>query len=214
MENNKALPEKITEKLKGGGKFRKDQCLIIILAGVLLCVVAIPVKQKDSKSDLSNIINDTIDNHIPAEVTDIYPETTDAVASYAGYWENKLEDALKDVDGVGEVKVLINLKESEQKIVEKDGPEEYSETAEADSAGGSRTIGETRLEKSTIYTVDGRGQNVPYVVMTIAPTVEGVVVIAQGAGQQRVQENIIEAIQVLFDIDANKIKIVKMKNNQ
>ncbi len=50
--------------------------------------------------------------------------------------------------------------------------------------------------------------------MTIAPDVEGVVVIAQGGGTLSVQENIIEAIQVLFDIDANKIKIVKMKNNQ
>ena len=50
--------------------------------------------------------------------------------------------------------------------------------------------------------------------MTIPPAVEGVVVIAQGAQKQSVQENIIEAIQVLFDIDANKIKIVKMKNNQ
>lgn len=214
MENSKALPEKLTEKLAGGKKLRKDQCLIIILAGILLCVIALPVKQKDSKSDLSNIISDTIDNHIDVNVADVYPETADPASAYAGYWEDKLEDALKDVDGVGKVKVLINLKESEQKIVEKDGPEQYSETAETDAAGGSRTIGESRVEKSTIYTVDGRGQNIPYVVMTIAPTVEGVVVIAQGAGQQSVQENIIEAIQVLFDIDANKIKIVKMKNNQ
>ncbi len=70
------------------------------------------------------------------------------------------------------------------------------------------------MEKSTVYTVDDRGQDIPYVVMTIAPDVEGVVVIAQGGGTLSVQENIIEAIQVLFDIDANKIKIVKMKNNQ
>lgn len=214
MENSRALPEKLTEKLTGHKKLRKDQCLIIILAGVLLCVIALPVKQKESKSDLSNMINDTIDNHILTDSESTYPETTGTVSSYAGYWEDKLEDALKDVDGVGKVKVLINLKESEQRIVEKDGTEEYAETAEADAAGGSRTIGETRVEKSTIYTADDRGQNVPYVVMTIAPTVEGVVVIAQGAGQQSVQENIIEAIQVLFDIDANKIKIVKMKNNQ
>lgn len=50
--------------------------------------------------------------------------------------------------------------------------------------------------------------------MTIEPVVEGVVVIAQGADRGNVRENIIEAIQVLFDIDPNKIKIVKMKNNQ
>ena len=213
MENSKILLEKLTEKLTGGKKLRKDQCLIIILVGVLLCVIALPVRQKDSKSNISNIIDDTIDNHISTDMGNAYPETADEASSYAGYWEDKLEDALKDVDGVGKVKVLINLKESEQKVVEKDGPEEYSETAETDAAGGNRTIGETRVEKNTIYTTDDRGQNVPYVVMTIAPTVEGVVVIAQGAGQQSVQENIIESIQVLFDIDANKIKIVKMKNN-
>ncbi len=214
MDNNKILPEKLTEKLAGGKKLRKDQCLIIILAGVLLCVIALPVKQKDSKSNISNIIDDTIDNHIVADMIDVNSGVTDTTSAYAGYWEDKLEDALKDVDGVGRVKVLINLKESEQKIVEKDGPEEYSETAEEDAAGGKRTISESRVDKATIYTADDRGQNVPYVVMTIAPTVEGVVVIAQGAGVQSVQENIIEAIQVLFDIDANKIKIVKMKNNQ
>ncbi|MDE6845370.1 MAG: hypothetical protein K2J99_06340 [Lachnospiraceae bacterium] len=103
MENSKALPEKLTEKLTGGKKLRKDQCLIIILAGVLLCVIALPVKQKESESNLSNIINDTIDNHIPADVADAYPETAGTVSSYAGYWEDKLEDALKDVEGVGKV---------------------------------------------------------------------------------------------------------------
>ena len=51
-------------------------------------------------------------------------------------------------------------------------------------------------------------------VMTIPPSVEGVVVIAQMADQVNIRQNIIEAIQVLFDIDANKIKIVKMKKNQ
>ena len=211
MRESKILPVNLTEKLTNGKKLRKDQCLIIILVGVLLCVIALPVQQKESKSNISNIIDDTINNHIPEDMDDTHTEMTDTASFYTEYWENKLEDALKDVDGVGKVKVLINLKESEQKIVEKDGTEEYSDTTEEDASGGSRTIGESRVEKNTIYTVDDRGQDVPYVVMTIAPTVEGVVVIAQGSGQQGVQENIIEAIQVLFDIDANKIKIVKMK---
>ena len=199
--------KKMIEKLTGGKKLQKDQCLIIILVGVLLCVIAIPVEKKDSKSDLSNIIDDTIDNHNDSEMTD-------NDSDYAGYWEQKLEEALRYVEGVGKVRVLITLQNSEHKIVEKDGPEEYSSTNETDSAGGSRILGENRIDKSTIYTSDGQGGNVPYVVMTIEPVVEGVVVIAQGADQISVQENIIEAIQVLFNIDANKIRIVKMKNNQ
>ena len=206
--------KKLIEKLTGGKKLEKDQCLIIILAGVLLCVIAFPMRQDDSKSNISNIISDKIDDHTDTGGDIVYDDTSDEVGDYAEYWEERLEDALRYVDGVGQVRVLINLKESEHKIVEKDGPEEYTDTEETDAAGGSRTIRESRLEKSTVYTVDERGQNIPYVIKTIQPPVEGVVVIAQGAQNSRVEENIIEAIQVLFDIDANKIKIVKMKNNQ
>ncbi len=212
-ESDKTLSEKMAEKMTGGKKLRKDQCLIIVLVGILLCVIALPVGQKESKSDISNMINDTIDNHITTDAGEDNSGVPNTASSYTEYWENKLEDALREVEGVGKVKVLINLSQSEQMVVEKDGPEVYSETTEADAAG-SRTVGETRVEKSTVYTVDDRGQDIPYVVMTIAPDVEGVVVIAQGGGTLSVQENIIEAIQVLFDIDANKIKIVKMKNNQ
>ena len=74
-------------------------------------------------------------------------------------------------------------------------------------------MGESRIERTTIYTIDERGNSVPYVIKTIPPMVEGVVVIAQGADQIMVRQNIIEAIQVLFDIDMNKITVVKMKNN-
>ena len=206
--------KKLLDRLTNGTKLEKDQCLIIILVGILLCVIALPTRKNDSESDISYITNDTIDNNTTAGDGDEYQENTDTSAAYAGYWEERLEDALRYVDGVGKVRVLITMKESEHKIVGKDGPEEFSNTDETDAAGGSRTIEESRIEKSTIYTVDENGRNVPYVIKTISPTVEGVVVIAQGTDMQGVQDNIIEAIQVLFDIDANKIKIVKMKNNQ
>lgn len=206
--------KKVIEKLTGAARMGKDQWLIVILTGVLLCVIALPVGEKDSKSRILDMEGDTIENHITVEKESGAYYMAENQNAYAEYWEDCLEDALKYVEGVGKVKVLITLKESEQKIVEKDGPEEHSETVETDAAGGSRTTGENKTEKNTVYTVDDRGQSVPYVVRTISPVVEGVVVIAQGAGRQNVQENIIEAIQVLFGIDANKIKIVKMKNKQ
>ncbi len=53
----------------------------------------------------------------------------------------------------------------------------------------------------------------PLVVRTVAPDVEGVLVIAQGADRQQVRRDIIEAIQVLFDVDMNRISIIKMKTN-
>ncbi len=109
------------------------------------------------------------------------------------------------------MEVLITLKESEERVLEKDIPEQVSETSETDAEGGSRIISESRLEEATVYTVNAAGQNVPYVRKVIQPVVEGVVVIAQGGDSEIVKQNIIETIQVLFGIEANKIRVVKMK---
>ncbi len=207
--------KKFPKSLFDGKKLDKDQCLIIILAGILLCVIVWPVKSSESKSNLSNIIDGTMnirkEDDQEADVKNLMGNVSDS--DYVSYWEDKLEDSLSYVEGAGKVKVLITLKESEEKIVEKDGPEEFSDTVENDAAGGNRTTGESRVERTTIYTIDEKGNSVPYVVKTIPPMVEGVVVIAQGADQLVVRQNIIEAIQVLFDIDMNKITVVKMKNN-
>ena len=106
--------KKLLDRMTGKKKLQKDQCLIIILAGILLCIIAVPVKQDDSKSNISNIINDTIDNHSMEDGAEAYAEMTEeAVSDYAGYWEQRLEDVLRYVDGAGNVKVLITLKESE-----------------------------------------------------------------------------------------------------
>lgn len=206
--------KKLLHKLADGKKLDKSQCLIVVLAGVLLCLAAFPSRQNDSKSNISNITSGKIDDHSTEEGVSDTAAGTFTDAGYEEYWEKRLEDVLRYADGVGQVRVLITLRESEQKIVEKDGPEDFSDTQETDASGGSRTIGESRMEKSTIYTTDERGQSVPYVVKTLPPVVEGVVVVAQGAQDQSVREDIIDAIQVLFDIDANNIKIVKMKNNK
>lgn len=211
MEDGK----KLFGNLLKGRKPRKDQCLIMILTGILLCVIVWPVKPAEPKSDISDIIDDTIelrkDNLQGQNAEFITESSTDS--AYVSYWEDKLENTLSYVEGAGEVRVLITLKESEEKIVEKDGPEKLTDTAENDSAGGNRTVTESQTEKTTVYTIDESGNSVPYVVKTIPPMVEGVVVVAQGADQITVRQNIIEVIQVLFDIDMNKITVVKMKNN-
>ncbi len=203
----------LLKKLTGGKKLEKEQCVILVLAGILLCIVALPSHAGGTKSNVSNTISDTVgETEAVGSAVDLPQD--DMSGGYAAYWESRLEEALGCVDGAGSVRVLITLRESAYRIVEKDGPEEYSDTREQDAAGGSREAGESRLEKSTVYTTDADGRSVPYVVKTAAPTVEGVVVIAQGAKESRVRNDIIAAIQVLFDIDANKITIVKMKNNQ
>lgn len=203
---------KAVNKITNVTKLRKDQLMIMVLAGILLCVIALPVKKNNSSSRVqSNIADSSTDTMEKMQVVQERQEQYDF--SYTDYWEQKLEQALAGIEGAGSVKVLITLKESEEKILEKDVPEEMSETVEADAEGGSRTITERKTEEATVYTVNEAGQNVPYVSKVIQPVVEGVVVIAQGGDSEIVKQNIIETIQVLFALDANKIRVVKGKTN-
>lgn len=197
--------KKLAERICGGKKLRKDQCLILILAGVLLCVVSLPVEKEKTKSDLL----DASETIIKSEHT--FGEEEDA--DYVEYWEKRLEESLRCVEGAGRVRVLIYTGESEEMILAREGAEENSDTTETDASGGNSHIQESRQDKTVVCTVDERGQNVPLVIKTIAPSVEGVVVIAQGADRAQVRRDIIEAIQVLFDVDMNRISIIKMKTN-
>lgn len=198
--------KKLAERICGGKKLRKDQCLILILAGVLLCVVSLPVEKEKTKSDLLDASETIIKNEHTFE--------EEASADYVEYWEKKLEESLRCVEGAGKVRVLIYTGESEEMILAREGAEENSDTMETDASGGNRHIQESRQDKTVVCTVDERGQDVPLVIKTIAPSVEGVVVIAQGADRAQVRRDIIEAIQVLFDVDMNRISIIKMKTNK
>lgn len=216
MERIKKLMNKITD----GTKMRKDQLLIMILCGILLCIIALPIGGTDSrsdflgkKSDKSDDNYDTVENNNQETSVKAAGASADYDLSYISYWEEKLKQTLSCIDGVGEVEVLITLKESEERVPEKDIPEEIKETVETDAEGGSRTITERSLKESTVYTVNEAGQDVPYVSKIIQPVVEGVVVIAQGGDSDTVKLNIIETIKVLFAIDVNKIRVVKMKTN-
>ncbi|MDE6063180.1 MAG: stage III sporulation protein AG, partial [Lachnospiraceae bacterium] len=98
---------------------------------------------------------------------------------------------------------------SSEKIVEKDAPVSRTDTAEADSGGGTRTVNSVETGESTVYANEG-SYSEPYVIKTISPQVEGVVVLAEGAGSGSVSKNIVDVIQVLFGIDAHQVKVIKL----
>lgn len=199
-------------------KFTKNNFLIIILVGILLLVIAWPVKddsdnsdkgmnsaiksgQLDSKRDIINIQSDYIQ-----ETDENSWKDGEELYAYASYLETSLEEMLSTMDGVGKVRVMITLENLGETIIEKDKNTVRNSTTEVDSAGGSRNTTDFSDMEETVYGVN----NSPYISKMMTPSVQGVVVSAQGGGNEKVVKNISEAIQALFGIEAHKIKIVKM----
>lgn len=180
----------------------KNNLLIIVLVGVLFLVINIPIGDDSKSKQLDN----TSDN-----ITVSKGESTgDELQEYCTYLEEKLEQTLTKLDGAGEVAVLISMKSSEERIVEKDQAVSRSGTAEEDSQGGKRDVSSFDSEENTVYSSEGSNSE-PYVIKVLQPEVEGIMVLAEGAGSGTVSKNISDALQALFGIEAHKIKVVKME---
>jgi len=185
---------------------RKENMIVFALLGILLLVIAIPVdsdsanensgekEEKDNKEDMT-VLDTEVDENL----------------EYCLQLEQRIEELLSSMDGVGEVQAMVTLVTSKELIVEKDEPVTRNTITESDGAGGTRSTNESSYDYETIYQTDGEGNKNPYVIKQIEPEIQGITVVAQGGGNAIVQKNISDVLEALFHLDAHKIKVVKMK---
>ncbi|MGN1166252.1 MAG: stage III sporulation protein AG [Lachnospiraceae bacterium] len=199
--------EGLLEKIKNR-KIRKDQLMILLLVGVLFLVITIPTGNEKKEN------NNTEDQNKSGS-----GESGLTEQEYVSYMERQLEEILSQMEGAGEVKVMITLKESSEKVIEKDLETSSEKVSEKDSQGGERTTTSETFAETTIYgendenatlgSTEGTTGQGPYVSKELTPRVEGVVVVATGGDNAVVIKNITEAVQALFSVDTHKIRIVK-----
>ena len=114
---------------------KKNQWIILLLVGILLVVISIPTKT-NTKTETGRETSE--ENEINSTET-----------------EQRLENILSQMQGIGKVHVMI-----------------------------------TYQEKSNV---------------------EGVVVVAEGAGNGVIVQKITEVVRALFDVDSHKIKVIESK---
>ena len=183
-------------------KPKKEQLVVLLLFGVLLVVIALPTttgtmgaEKKDA--DISG--------------TQGAAGTDTATLTYEEQLEKRLSAILSQVAGAGRVEVMVTLESRGERIVEKDTPESRKSVEETDSSGGSRTTDEQDWGEETVYYEDGSGGKSPYVVKELEPNIEGVLVLAEGGDSAVVKQELLEAVQALFPIEAHKVKIMKLE---
>ncbi len=128
--------------------------------------------------------------------------------SYEAELEQRVQEILKNVEGVGKVDVMIVLKSSGEKVVQVDGKNSHSLTEEQDSTGGTRRIENQEQEQNTVM-VSGNGENVPVIAKELRPELSGIIISAEGGGNPAIQSEISAAMEALFGLPAHKIKVLK-----
>lgn len=203
--------EKVSQFFKTQ-KFGKDSFLIMILGGLLLLVIAWPMGDgKETEEPQSRL--DAMYSGDGSGNLSVQPQSaagTD-MAAYARETEERLQELLQTIDGVGRVEVMITYASSYEIVPLTEVTQSTSSTLETDS-GGARTVNERSTSESVVYTVDGAGNQVPCVITTKEPEVIGVAVSAEGGGNASVRRTVSEVIQSLFRIEANRIVVTRMKS--
>ncbi len=181
-------------------KMKREQWIVCGLAGLLLLVIATPVKKTDSgeSSDEKADRQDTAG--VEQQVTDIRRE-----------YEQQLTEALSQVEGVGEVNVTVTMESTGKKIVEKDNPQDEQTSSQKDSEGSESNTQSSSTQETTVYAETEDGSQTPYISSETYPEIRGVLVVAKGGGDPVIVQQIQEAVMALFHVDAHKIKVLKMK---
>lgn len=182
--------QKIKEK-----KLKRSDWLILVLAGILILIIALPTDTKEKKQ--------------AEEAKENISKENNTMEASKDEIERKLEDILEKIDGAGDVKVMITYQDSGTQVVEKDKNTSENSLEESDSTGGVRSTKEQQLQESTVYE-DADAGNTPFVSKELLPQVEGILIVASGGDNQKVKQNISEAVLALFQVEAHRIKIVKM----
>lgn len=118
----------------------------------------------------------------------------------------ELNNILSQIEGAGDVKVSITLSSDGEKNYASNTTEEKSEIAENDSQGGDKQSTESRENKELAISSGNA-----LLIERKFPEVIGVLVVAKGAKNPVVKEQLVAATATLLDIPAHKVSVMPGK---
>lgn len=112
--------------------------------------------------------------------------------------EQRLAALLSQIEGAGEVQVMLSLRTGAETVYQTDSKRSTGES------------GDTQEITTVLYAQSGSSK-APLVKKTEYPVYQGAVVVCTGAGSASVQLAIVEAVSSLTGLGSDKITVVKMK---
>ena len=189
-----------------GNNKKKIENLVFLVIVLIITVVVINYIWNGNKSS-NKTINNSAGRQLASSKTSQDADSNQSSSSInSESLERRLEDILKNIDGVGDVKVFINYSESSETVAMYNENSKKSTTEETDKSGGVRKVEETDSQKEVIYQ-EQNGNKTPIVQKTIEPKIEGAIITAKGASDINVKTNIIQAVEAATGLATHKIQV-------
>lgn len=168
------------KKLLGGLKRYKYAALVILIG---LALLLIPTKSAQKN-------------------TDSKPQQTSDEAAFLGDVEQRLALTLTQMQGAGEVRVMLTLKT---------GAETHYQTDVSTATETGENSERSSREQKTVILSAGSAYDEAAVSAVEYPRFQGALILCQGADDPSVKLNCINAVSALTGLKSDQITVVKMK---
>lgn len=147
----------------------------------------------------------------PSSKGNVSPQISDSAAvqkqgDARAALSSELSSVLSQVEGAGTVQVSLTLASDGVKSYARNTREEQRDTKETDTTGGTRNIREDNVT-SDVAVSSGKA----LLIEDQAPQVVGVLVVAEGATDARIQERLTDVTATLLNLSPNQVRVVARK---
>ena len=122
--------------------------------------------------------------------------------------EQQLKYTLSQIQGAGQVEVMITYESSGEIVPAISVDKQTSTTTDSGDSGTSTT--NTENTQSEVVTIGGSGGNSALVLKEKSPEIRGVIVVAEGADNIAVKLNLLSAVQTLLNVSPDQVDVYKM----
>lgn len=123
--------------------------------------------------------------------------------------EGRLETALMQVKGVGQVHVMLTLKTDMEVVLS----QEESSSQRRSMENGELAAYDAQNDSKPITISGGTGGQQPVVVGHIYPQYQGAMVVCEGADNTQVKLNVVNAVAALTGLGSDKITVIPMEHD-
>lgn len=181
--------------------------IFIIFLGILLFFLS---NNNFNNNNSNSLLGDELPQNNSNSLLEVEANLFD-LSSYDSSYEEKLEQRLEytlsQVEGVGNVNVMISTNNSKELITKSDTVQENAITSEEALTGDNRNIKSDKYQDTTVK-ING---DEPLILKEISPTIEGVLIVAQGGDNIQIKNSLINATNALLGVEVHKIQVLKMK---
>lgn len=152
-------------------------------------------------------------------LSEILPQSTktpqDAVSvsidneTFCRQTEEKIYNLVSSIQGVGKAQVWVTLESGAEYVYLQEEIRNTDTTKDYDSEG-VKTLREKDNSEQKYILVNKNGEEQPLLQKQLEPTVQGVVIVCEGAGSAQVNEQVVNAVTCALGISSNRVYVAQL----